>query len=259
MFLGTGTSTGVPEIGCQCEVCTSPDKRDWRLRTSVLVETDGKRLLLDCGPDFRWQAIRSKTYHLDAVLISHEHYDHVGGLDDLRPFCREGGVDVYAEDNVAEAIETRIPYVFRAHKYPGVPNLELHRIGNAPFMVAGIPVMPVRVMHGKLPILGYRIGNMAYLTDVKYLPEEEYAKLEGLDVLILTALRRGSHPTHESLEEALVNIERIRPKETYLIHMSHRIGLHEEVEKELPPHVHLAYDGLHVSCISSSKVLPSCK
>ncbi|WP_455643199.1 MBL fold metallo-hydrolase [Parabacteroides sp.] len=247
-FLGTGTSTGVPEIGCQCEVCTSPDKRDWRLRTSVLVETDGKRILLDCGPDFRWQVIRNKTYHLDVVLISHEHYDHVGGLDDLRPFCREKGVDVYAEDNVAEAIETRIPYVFRAHKYPGVPNLELHRIGNEPFVVAGIPVTPVRVMHGKLPILGYRIGNMAYLTDVKYLPEEEYAKLEDLDVLILTALRRGSHPTHESLEEALANVERIKPKETYLIHMSHRIGLHAEVEKELPPHVHLAYDGLHVSC-----------
>lgn len=245
-FLGTGTSTGVPEIGCQCEVCTSKDPRDWRLRTSVLVETGGKRILLDCGPDFRWQMIRSKTYQLDAVLISHEHYDHVGGLDDLRPFTRDKSVDIYAEQNVAEAIVTRIPYVFREHKYPGVPKLDLHQIGNMPFEAAGLPVIPIRVMHGRLPILGYRIGNMAYLTDLKYLPEEEYTKLEGLDVLIITALKQGEHPAHEGLEEALANIERIRPKESYLIHMSHRIGLHALVDKQLPPHVHLAYDGLVV-------------
>ena len=246
-FLGTGTSTGNPEIGCSCEVCTSRDPRDWRLRASVLVEVAGKRLLIDCGPDFRYQMLRAKCVHLDAVLLTHEHYDHVGGLDDLRPFSREKDVAIYTEANVVEAIKTRMPYVFRAHKYPGVPNLVLHTVGLAPFEAAGVPIQPIRVMHAKLPILGFRIGDFAYLTDLKYLPEEEFAKLEGLEVLVIDALRRGTHLSHEGLEEALVNIARIRPKQAYLTHMCHRIGLHAQIDKQLPPGVHYAYDGLELT------------
>lgn len=247
IFLGTGTSTGVPEIGCQCEVCTSKDHRDWRLRTSAVIETEGKRILIDCGPDFRWQVIKNRIYQLDGVLITHEHYDHVGGLDDLRPFCRYGEVNVYAEENVAYAIKTRIPYVFAPNKYPGVPNINMHSITLEPFEVAGVRIVPIRLMHGKLPIVGYRIEKLAYLTDLKTIPESEFPKLEGVELLVINALRKDSkHPTHAGLDEAIAYIHRIQPKESYLIHESHKIGLHAEVEKTLPPHIHLAYDNLAV-------------
>ena len=252
IFLGTGTSTGVPEIGCQCKVCTSKDKRDWRLRTSAVIEIEGKRILIDCGPDFRWQVIKNKIYRLDGVLITHEHYDHVGGLDDLRPFCRYREVNVYAEENVAYAIKTRIPYVFAANKYPGVPNINLHSITLEPFEVAGIQIVPIRLMHGKLPIVGYRIGELAYLTDLKTIPESEFSKLEGVKILVINALRQDSkHPTHAGLDEAIAYINRIQPQESYLIHESHKIGLHAEVEKILPPHVHLAYDNLVIEWSTS--------
>ena len=254
-FLGTGTSTGVPEIGCSCAVCQSNDPRDNRLRASVLVETAGKRILIDCGPDFRQQMIRSRIYQLDGILLTHEHYDHVGGLDDLRPYCRQGAVPIYAESDVVESIETRIPYVFRAHPYPGVPRLALHTISLEPFEVAGVLVQPIRVMHGRLPILGFRIGNFAYLTDILTLPETEVPKLQGVDVLVLDALREAEHPSHESVPQALALIDRLQPKQAYLTHMSHRIGLHAVAEQSLPAHVQYAYDGLEIELVSNKSII----
>jgi phosphoribosyl 1,2-cyclic phosphate phosphodiesterase len=249
-FLGTGTSTGNPEIGCRCEVCTSTDRKDRRFRASALIEIDGKHILIDCGPDFRMQIL--EAFQTDpfekwaGILITHEHYDHVGGLDDLRTFCRSEAVDIYAENYVLQAIKTRIPYVFKKHKYPGVPNLRTIPVQNKPFSIKGIGINPIRLMHGGLPILGYRIGAMAYLTDLKTIPEEEYAKLKDLDVLIINALREKEHLSHETLADALRNIERIKPARAYLTHVCHQFGLHEKVQKTLPSQVFIAYDGLEI-------------
>jgi phosphoribosyl 1,2-cyclic phosphate phosphodiesterase len=249
-FLGTGTSTGNPEIGCRCKVCTSKDRRDWRWRASVLLETEGKHILIDCGPDFRMQMLETfKTgsfEYLDAVLVTHEHYDHVGGLDDLRAFSRSRAVDIYAEGYVVELIKERIPYVFRENKYPGVPNLNLHKIENKPFLINGVEIIPIRLMHGNLPIFGYRTGNMAFLTDLKTIPEEEFVKLENLEVLVINALRDTPHISHETVNEALENIRKIKPRKAYLIHMNHHFGLHEERQKTLPENVFIAYDGLEI-------------
>ena len=252
-LLGSGTSTGVPEIGCTCPVCTSSDPRDNRLRCSGLIEVDGVRILMDCGPDFREQMNRLDDFKpIDAVLVTHEHYDHVGGLDDLRPFCRFRDIPVYAEDYMAQHLRERIPYCFTQHPYPGVPRITLEEIApGVPFHVSNaegtqLEVLPIRVMHGKLPILGYRIGNFAWITDMLTMPESEYEHLQGLEMLVMNALRPQPHGTHQSISEALANVERLAPKETYFIHMSHHVGLHEEAEKQLPPHVHFAYDGLTI-------------
>lgn len=253
-ILGSGTSTGVPEIGCKCPVCTSSDPRDNRLRCSGLIETDGIRILIDCGPDFREQMIRLDDFKpLDGVLITHEHYDHVGGLDDLRPFCRFRDVPVYAERYTAERLRQRIPYCFAEQLYPGVPRITLEEIvPDAPFVISNqegnkVEVMPVRVMHGKLPILGYRIGKMAWITDMLTMPDSEYELLQGLDVLVMNALRFQPHYTHQNMQQALENVKRIGAREAYFIHMSHHIGLHAEAEKLLPPHIHFAYDGLTIT------------
>jgi len=247
-FLGTGTSTGNPEIGCRCKVCTSSDSRDRRFRASVLVEIDGKRLLIDCGPDFRMQMLKvmETDYftNLDGILITHEHYDHVGGLDDLRAFCRNGALPVYAEGNVVEALHSRLSYVFEEHKYPGIPQLELIPIVNQPFFVSDIKIIPIRIMHGNLPIFGYRIGTYAYLSDLKTIPEEEFEKLKDLDVLVINALRIKEHIAHENLRQALQNIKIINPRRAYLTHVSHQFGLHAVMERNLPENIFIAYDGL---------------
>jgi len=247
-FLGTGTSAGNPQIGCRCEVCTSTDRLDWRFRASVLVEIEGKRILLDCGPDFRMQMLKTLETdyftELAGVLLTHEHYDHVGGLDDLRAFCKTGALPVYAERNVTDAIHSRLSYVFKEDKYPGIPNLKLISIENQPFYVSDIKIIPVRLMHGNLPILGFRIDNFAYLTDLKTIPEVEFEKLNDLNILVINALHIKEHIAHQNLEQALQNIRRINPRRAYLTHIGHRFGLHSVMEKNLPENVFIAYDGL---------------
>jgi len=246
IFLGTGTSTGVPEIGCGCEVCTSENSKDKRLRTSILVIHEGKHILIDCGPDFRQQMLRSGNKRIDGVVITHEHYDHTAGLDDLRPFCKENPVTVYAEPDVTKKLRERMPYCFREIHLPGTPNLQLSDIDLIPFDINGVQVIPIRLIHGRLPIMGYRIGNVAFLTDLTVIPESEYDKLRDLDVLIIVSLRKKKHVAHQNLEEALLQIKRIKPKQSFLIHSSHHLGLHDEVEKELPENVCLSYDGLEI-------------
>lgn len=247
-FLGTGTSSGVPQLGCKCEVCCSADVRDKRLRTSALYEAeDGTHILIDCGPDFRMQMLRQPITSIDAVLLTHEHYDHVGGIDDLRPFSNEHVLPIYTNMICAENLKKRLPYCFAKNKYPGVPNIDLKVLDvNEIVIIANKKIQPIQVMHDKLPIYGYRIGNMAYITDMSSLVPNQYTILKNLDVLVVNALRKVPHHSHQSLSEALNFIEKVRPKETYLVHMCHQMGKHSQVDATLPEHVHLAYDQLQI-------------
>lgn len=243
--LGSGTSTGVPQVGCQCAVCTSTDVHDKRLRCSSMFETETTRVLVDCSADFRAQSLLIPYKKIDGILVTHEHYDHVGGIDDLRPFCVFGDINIYGEADVNRKLRERLPYCFREHLYPGVPKISLLDIEpGKSFQIGDITITPIRVMHGKLPIVGYRLNDVVYITDMTSFPEEGWPIIKGCDLLIENALRKEPHPSHQTVSDAIRFAERLGCPETYLIHMSHSIGLHHQIEQELPAYMHLAYDGL---------------
>ena len=245
-FLGTGTSTGVPSIGCHCNVCRSKDKKDKRLRASAIVRYKGMNILIDCGPDFRQQILRASSDNLDALLLTHIHYDHVAGIDDLRPYSFNHIFPIYARPEVNQQLRTNLPYCFTKHPYPGVPRLDLVDIDNNPFMVGNVEVTPIPVMHDKLLINGYRIGPLAYITDCSYISPEEIEKLKGIPLLVINALRHRPHHSHMTVEQALEVVSQISPQVTYFTHMCHGIGYHYQAESHLPPNVHFAYDTLIV-------------
>ncbi len=247
-FLGTGTSQGVPLIGCQCPVCTSTDTRDRRLRTSALLTINGRNFLIDAGPDFRQQMLTNKIDRLRAILLTHEHADHIFGLDDTRAFnwLQKRAMDIYAEQRVHEAIRRIFHYVFASWKYPGIPQMELHDVTNQLFRIDEVEFLPIRCYHHKLPVLGFRTGKFTYLTDTNSIPATEIEKIRGSEVLVVNALRHEKHISHFSLEEALQLVREIKPKRTYLTHISHSLGLYQQVQENLPDGVFLAYDGLSV-------------
>lgn len=245
-FLGTGTSQGVPVIACACDVCSSLSFQDKRLRTSIHIEVDGKSLVVDTGPDFRQQILRERINQLDAVLFTHEHKDHTAGLDDVRAFnfLQKKDMPIYAEPRVLDQLKREFAYIFAEKKYPGVPRLEVHEIGEDPFSIEGITIEPIRALHYKLPVLGFRIKDFVYLTDANAIDEVNKSKMKGAKVVVLNALQKEEHISHFTLSQALELLGEIKPDQAYLTHLSHRMGKHSDISDELPEGVALAYDGL---------------
>jgi phosphoribosyl 1,2-cyclic phosphate phosphodiesterase len=249
-FLGTGTSQGVPVIACECATCTAADSRDKRLRASLLVETAANTIVIDAGPDFRQQMLTARVKKLDAIFLTHEHKDHIAGMDDLRAFNykSQAAIDIYAEERVQNAVRKEYAYVFSEIQYPGVPKMELHNIDTYNIDLRGDILIPLRIFHYRLPILGFRIGDMAYITDANYIPEETREKLIGVKYLVINALRKEKHISHFSLGEALKLIEEVSPRNAFITHIGHQMGRHADVNRELPVNVTLAWDGLEVYC-----------
>jgi phosphoribosyl 1,2-cyclic phosphate phosphodiesterase len=249
-FLGTGTSQGIPVIACRCDICTSSDPRDHRLRSSILVETCGLRIVVDCGPDFRQQMLREDIRSIDAILVTHAHKDHLGGLDDVRAFnyILQRPAAVYATPEVQKQIRREYSYAFGGDRYPGVPEIDLIKFGKRPFHIQSLKVIPVRALHFGEDhyVYGFRIGAFTYLTDVYRISEEEKDKIRGSKVIVVNALRKKPHYSHMNLDEALALLEELKPERGFLTHISHQMGLHAVVEKDLPANVRMAYDGLKV-------------
>jgi len=247
-FLGTGTSGGVPMIGCDCEVCSSDNEKDKRLRSSILVQSATTTLVVDTTPDFRTQMLRENVKKLDAVIFTHPHKDHIAGLDDIKAFnyFQKKAVDVYANKLTEEALQREFYYIFADKKYPGIPNINLHTITDKPFVVGDIPVIPILVYHLKMPVLAFRFGSFTYITDANRIDEKEKDKIKGSEIIVVNALRKKEHISHFTLNEAVDLVKELKIPEGYFTHISHQLGLHDEINNELPGNIHLAFDGLQI-------------
>jgi phosphoribosyl 1,2-cyclic phosphate phosphodiesterase len=248
-FLGTGTSQGVPVIACDCEVCTSDDSHDKRLRTSIMIESEDKVVVIDSGPDFRYQMLRQHVHQLDAIVFTHEHKDHVAGMDDIRAFNykQQAAIDIYANTRVQTALKREFAYIFDSFKYPGIPQVNMHTIDLEPFDIGSIHFIPIEVMHHKLPVLGFRINDFTYITDAKTVSDTEKEKLRGTKILVINALQTQSHISHFTLDEAITFSREVNAEKTYLTHISHRLGKHQIISQQLPFGIELAYDGLKLN------------